>query len=105
MERPYLSNNSFGKTYGEHKQFLEFNENQYKEIQAFAEEIGIFFSASAMDMKSLDFLMELNIPFIKIGSGDANNILLIEKAAKSKIPLFISTGNVFQINIYNEMKT
>lgn len=87
-----MSQNSFGSTYGEHKQFLEFTEDQFKELQKFAEETGIHFSASAMDLKSLEFLVKLDVPFIKIGSGDANNFLLIEKAATTTIPLVISTG-------------
>ena len=37
-------------------------------------------TASAMDEVSLDFLVEvLKVPFVKIGSGDANNVLLLEK--------------------------
>lgn len=92
MEKPYLSEHSFGNTYGEHKRHLEFTMNQFKQLQAFAEETKILFSASAMDLKSLEFLTNLNLPFIKIGSGDANNFLLIEKAAAANIPLIISTG-------------
>lgn len=45
-----------------------------------------------MDAVSLDFLHNINVPFIKIGSGDANNLLLIEKAAAKQVPLIISTG-------------
>ncbi|XP_029408150.2 sialic acid synthase isoform X2 [Bactrocera dorsalis] len=45
-----------------------------------------------MDEISLDFLNELNVPFIKIGSGDANNVLLLRKAAKMDTPLIVSTG-------------
>lgn len=92
ISRIYNSPNSFGKTYGEHKQFLEFNEEEFQELQEYANQIGILFTASAMDVKSLEFLISINVPFIKIGSGDANNFILIEKAAKSDIPLIVSTG-------------
>jgi len=37
-------------------------------------------------------LVELKIPFIKIGSGDGNNFLLLEKAARTQIPIIYSTG-------------
>jgi sialic acid synthase len=50
LERPYVGPNSWGSTYGEHKQHLEFSDSQFKELQRYACEIGIFFSASAMDM-------------------------------------------------------
>ncbi|XP_057658886.1 sialic acid synthase [Diorhabda carinulata] len=90
--RPYNSPHSFGKTYGEHKQFLEFSKDDYRELKYFANKVGILVTASAMDVKSLEFLIDLEVPFIKIGSGDANNFILIEKAAKTAIPLVISTG-------------
>lgn len=49
LERPYTSKHSWGKTYGEHKRHLEFSHAQYKELQSYAQEIGIFFTASGMD--------------------------------------------------------
>lgn len=59
----------------------------------FFKELQIHFTASAMDEPSFDFLKSLpKLPFIKIGSGDVNNVFLLEKAAKSGVPLIISTG-------------
>lgn len=49
LERPYTSKHSWGSTYGEHKRHLEFSHAQYKELQRYAQEIGIFFTASGMD--------------------------------------------------------
>lgn len=92
LKRPYNNPNSWGETYGEHKKHLEFTEEQFRELQAFANQVGILFTASAMDTESLKFLIRLNVPFVKIGSGDANNLLLIEEAARAQIPLIISTG-------------
>lgn len=92
LQRQYNGPNSWGNTYGEHKEYLEFSIEQYKQLQAFSHEIGILFTASAMDIKSFDDLYALNVPFIKIGSGDANNIQLLSKAAQNQIPLIISTG-------------
>lgn len=81
---------------------MEFSKSQFKELQTFAKETDILFTASAMDVISFDLLMDLNVPFIKIGSGDANNFLLIEKAAITQIPLVISTGNSYTfINLYH----
>lgn len=92
MLRPYTNKHSWGQTYGEHKKYLEFSEEEFLELQSYAAGIGIAFTASAMDVKSLYFLVKINVPFIKIGSGDANNMQLIEEAAKTNIPLVISTG-------------
>ncbi|XP_053961465.1 sialic acid synthase [Anastrepha ludens] len=92
LNRPYTSENSWGSTYGEHKKYLEFSEDQYRDLQMHAKEIGIDFTASAMDEISLDFLQAIKVPFIKIGSGDANNVLLLSRAAGVDIPLIVSTG-------------
>lgn len=93
MLRPYDSINSWGPTYGQHKAYLEFSIQQYKLLQAYAKDINILFTASAMDIVSLQELYTLDLPFIKIGSGDANNFPLLKYAASiSEIPLIISTG-------------
>lgn len=92
LNRSYDGYNSWGKTYGNHKEYLEFDIEQYKILQAFSIEQNILFTASAMDIQSVQDLNDLNVPFIKIGSGDANNILLLEKAATICTPLIISTG-------------
>lgn len=92
LDRRYDGPNSWGCTYGAHKQHLEFTVEQYKLLQHFANEQSIAFTASAMDGQSLMDLVDLNVPVIKIGSGDANNIPLLREAAKLSQPLIISTG-------------
>ncbi|XP_044757430.1 sialic acid synthase [Coccinella septempunctata] len=92
LEMPYSSSNSWGKTYGEHKEFLEFTPEQFLELQRYAAEKEILFSASAMDIESFHYLEKIQVPFIKIGSGDANNIQLLKVASSYPGPLVISTG-------------
>ncbi|XP_017000429.3 sialic acid synthase [Drosophila takahashii] len=92
LDREYKSEHAWGKTYGEHKEYLEFSKDQYLELQAYSRQINVDFTASAMDEISLQFLVDLNVPFIKIGSGDANNFPLLKKAASLELPLVISTG-------------
>src|ERR687885_2571232 len=41
--KPYDNENSYGATYGEHREFLEFGREEYAELQAYAAEIGITF--------------------------------------------------------------
>ncbi|XP_030752596.1 sialic acid synthase [Sitophilus oryzae] len=94
LNRPYKSVNSWGDTYGAHKAYLEFSHEEFIELQNYAQEINILLTASAMDPESLNFLKEITVPFIKIGSGDSNNLLLIEQAALTGIPLVISTGMI-----------
>ncbi|XP_052902130.1 sialic acid synthase [Anopheles moucheti] len=93
LARPYVGPNSWGNTYGEHKAWLEFSITQYRELQRFASENDVAFTASAMDAASFRELEEqLSVPFIKIGSGDADNLPLLRYAANRSVPLIISTG-------------
>lgn len=92
LDKPYNSPNSFGATYGDHKRFLEFSDEDFKELKRYSEENGMIFSASAMDEVSLGELLGMGVPFVKIGSGDSNNFSLLTKARDSGRPLIISTG-------------
>ena len=89
---PYLSENAFGLTYGAHREFLEFSEEEYLECISFAQECGILFFATAFDLRSAEFLNNLNVPAFKIASGDLKSIPLIEYVAKFGKPVIISTG-------------
>ena len=90
--KPYENENSFGKTYGEHREFLEFGEKEYKELQAYSEKKGVVFFATAFDLDSVDFLEALNVPAYKIASGDITNYPLLEYIASKKKPVIFSTG-------------
>uniref|UniRef100_A0A4W5K579 N-acetylneuraminate-9-phosphate synthase n=1 Tax=Hucho hucho TaxID=62062 RepID=A0A4W5K579_9TELE len=92
LARPYTSKQSWGKTYGEHKRHLEFSHIQYVELQNYAKEVGIFFTASGMDEMAVEFLHELDVPFFKVGSGDTNNFPYLEKTAKKGRPMVVSSG-------------
>ena len=98
-DRPYNSENSFGNTYGEHREFLEFNHDQYKELQNYSNELGTIFFATAFDFKSADFLQNLDVPAFKIASGDLKNLPLINYVADFGKPLIISTGGGYQEDI------
>lgn len=89
---PYSGATSFGSTYGKHREFLEFDKYQYIHLQNVAKELGLIFFATAFDFRSADFLMELNVPVIKVASGDLKSAPLIAYLSKFKIPLIMSTG-------------
>ncbi|CAL8115442.1 unnamed protein product [Orchesella dallaii] len=56
LEAPYIGENSFGKTYGEHRAHLEFSPEEFKMLQEYAEKtVGIMFTASCMDIVSKSF--------------------------------------------------
>jgi sialic acid synthase len=92
FDKPYDNENSFGLTYGEHREALEFDRAQYKELQDFADEIGISFFATPFDFPSVDFLAALNMPAYKVASADLKNLPLLRRVAEVGKPMIISTG-------------
>jgi N-acetylneuraminate synthase/sialic acid synthase len=91
-DRPYDNENSYGATYGEHREALEFDESQYRELQHFCKELGIGFFATAFDFASADFLANLGMPAYKIASGDLRNTPLLRHVARFGKPMIVSTG-------------
>jgi len=91
-EKPYDNENSFGATYGEHREFLEFGAAEYRNLQGYAKELGIDFFATAFDVASADFLQSLDMPAFKIASGDVKSTPLLEHVARFGKPMVISTG-------------
>ena len=53
---------------------------------------GILFLSTPFDSASLDFLVELGVPALKLGSGEVTNLPLLAQAARSKLPVILSTG-------------
>ncbi len=89
---PYNNENGFGLTYGLHREALEFGKDEYLELQKYAKELGLTFFATAFDIKSADFLAELDIAAYKIASGDLKNTPLLRHVAKFCKPMIVSTG-------------
>jgi sialic acid synthase len=92
FDKPYENENSFGATYGEHREALEFGRDEYLELIRFADEVGITFFATAFDFESADFLAELDMPAYKIASGDLTNTPLLRHVAEIGKPVIFSTG-------------
>ena len=89
---PYNSENSFGDTYGRHRDALEFGIDEYKACIAEAQRLNITFFLTAFDFNSADFLQSLDMPLYKIASGDLTNLPLLEYVARFEKPMIISTG-------------
>lgn len=90
--KEYGGPNSYGKTYGEHREALEFDKDEYRELIKCARKLKVDFMSTAFDIPSVDFLEELGVGSYKIASGDLTNTVLIEYMAKLKKPIFMSTG-------------
>jgi N-acetylneuraminate synthase/sialic acid synthase len=92
FDRPYDNENSYGPTYGTHREALEFGRAEYEELKAYAAELGVTFFSTAFDFKSAEFLADLDMPAYKIASGDLTNTPLLRFVAEIGKPMIISTG-------------
>ncbi|MCI8516244.1 MAG: N-acetylneuraminate synthase [Hungatella sp.] len=61
--------NSYGDTYGAHREFLEFDADQHRQLKKWCEEAGIIYSTSVWDLTSAKEISDLNPRFIKIPSA------------------------------------
>lgn len=96
LAKAYDNPNSFApegnRTYGAHKRALELDEAAWKEMKAYADQVGILFTASGWDEDSVDFLDRLGCPFFKVASADLTNYPLLEHTAKKGKPMLMSSG-------------
>ena len=91
-ETPYDNENSFGATYGAHREALELDRGAFVELQACARELGLLFFATAFDEASADLLAAIDVPAYKLASGDLWNTPLLRHVAALGKPLVVSTG-------------
>lgn len=70
--------NAYGKTYGEHREFLEFSKEQHKELANFCKDQNIQYSSSVWDCTSAKEIIEINPTLIKVPSGCNTNYNLLE---------------------------
>lgn len=92
LNMPYKHRNSFGATYGEHRQALELSNETYAMLKKHAEAKGLVFFASAWDTESTDVLDAMGVPAFKVASADLTNLPLLEYLANKRKTLLISTG-------------
>ena len=79
-------------SYIDYKYRMEFGQEEYDEIDSYCKSKGIEWSASPWDMDSLDFLLQYDIPFLKIPSAMITNEELMRASAKSGKEIIFSTG-------------
>ncbi len=70
FNKPYDNPNSFGKTYGEHRMFLELSEKQHLELKEYAIAVGITYFCTPCDVPSVELLERIGCPFYKVASRD-----------------------------------
>lgn len=93
MEMPYINPNSFGKTYGEHRAFLELSDEQHYEIYRYAKDnYNVDFVETICAIGAMSVLSKFTPDYLKVASRDLTNLPLIEALASTKIPIILSTG-------------
>ena len=70
--------NSYGPTYGAHREFLEFTVEQHAQLKKWCEEVGITYSTSVWDMTSAKEIASLHPKFIKIPSACNNHYEMLD---------------------------
>ena len=70
--------NSYGETYGLHREFLEFDTKQHKLLKQYCDEIGIEYSTSVWDVTSAIEMASFNPNFLKVPSACNNHFEMLE---------------------------
>ncbi len=70
--------NSYGKTYGEHRDFLEFDLDQHEQLKKWCDDAGVVYSCSVWDMTSAKEIVSLEPAMIKIPSAKNNHIEMLD---------------------------
>lgn len=91
-KQPYLSPHAFGKTYGEHREFLELSYEQHAELADYARSKGLDFIETLTSIKTISLLKNVKVDAIKVASRDLTNLPLIEALAKMGLKMILSTG-------------
>jgi sialic acid synthase SpsE len=92
LDAPFMKCPTLGKSQREVRKRLELSFAEYQQLIKYSTELGLIFFASAFDLISLDFLMKLNVPVMKIASHSITNGPLLRKVAEYKIPVICSFG-------------
>jgi sialic acid synthase SpsE len=83
---------AFGSTYGDIRRYLEFDLEQYLNLQKHARQVQLDFIVTPFDETALDFLDPLNLDIFKIASHSVTNLDFLEKVAKKNKRIIMSTG-------------
>lgn len=97
--KPYNSIHSFGKTYGDHREFLELSDEQHFEIYKYAKEKGLNVIETLCAIPCLSILKYFSPDRLKVASRDLTNLPLLEALAETGIPIILSTGMAGKVEL------
>jgi N-acetylneuraminate synthase len=94
--------NAYGETYGAHREFLEFDQEQHAELKKFCDANGIGYSTSVWDLTSANEIIEINPEFIKVPSACNNHYEMLRLLRDNyKGDVHISTGMTTKDEVEN----
>jgi len=105
MNKPYNTQNSFGRTYGEHRVFLELTDEEHFEVYKYAKSLGLDFIETLCAKGCLSMLKLFTPDRLKVASRDLTNIPLLEALAETKIPIILSTGMSSKSELDDALRT
>lgn len=73
-----VPSNSYGDTYGAHREYLEFDVNQHADLKEYCDSIGIVYSTSVWDVTSAKEMITFNPEFLKVPSACNNNFDMLK---------------------------
>lgn len=92
-EEPFRVKFSYkDKTRFDYWKRMEFTLEEWKELKAHCDELGIEFLSSPFSNAAVDLLEEVGVKRYKIGSGEVNNFLLLERITQTGKPVLLSSG-------------
>jgi len=92
LNAAYENENSYGKTYGEHRKALELSDAGLATCAFTAEQSKVLCFSTAFDEASADRIVKLGMPAIKIASGGLTDKPLLRHVALTGLPIILSTG-------------
>ncbi|MDY6787527.1 MAG: N-acetylneuraminate synthase family protein [candidate division WOR-3 bacterium] len=99
-----LIKNKKTKELFEELQSYELSYENFRELRDYAVKKNIIFMSTPDDIESLEFLMSINVPALKIGSGEIDNYHFLKKAADYPKPIIVSTGTASKKEIEKAYK-
>lgn len=96
---------SWGRPVHEVFREAEFPREWHYEIKEYCDKIGIDFSTSPYDKEAVDLCVELDLPFIKIGSGEITWLEMLHYIAGKNLPMILATGDATMSEIDEAIRT
>lgn len=104
-DSPYDNENSFGATYGAHREALELPDEAWPDLMKCASEAGVTLFATSFDVASADFLASCDVPAFKFASGDLSNTPFLRHVASFGRPMILSTGGGALVDVERAVET